>query len=334
MIMEPTGEKADGSPLISPEHLPQSSKISSRSHAYFMHKKKGKIRQDIRKVVLPTRAGYHDRGNPDEPKCWKAYTFAIFLLIDTLFLVSLNILSCGGKGLEEKALRQSAVETIRRFLDACGKGNAEEARDFFCPHYLEENQVPSPLRKEDLEAALGRLSSYRFITDELRVEGNMAVAPVHLRLEGEEGEREEFISLEWESSHWQITSFTALDWKRRATPKELALALAEAQSALRSFLADCIDHRTDRVFAALSASFREKYRLNKPWTREEFSGIFGTARSYFFDPALMTYEDGRVEVDVTIEFGSPGNLEEQTSRVRLVLEEGNWKVDSFPFFLL
>jgi hypothetical protein len=249
----------------------------------------------------------------------------------TAFVV-LSSPSCGG--LEEQALRQGAAETIRRFLDACGERRPEEVRDLFSRSYLEDNLVPDPLGEDELEAALGKLEHYRFDPAELRVEGSRAVAPVYLGLQGEEGEREEFVSLEWDRSRWLVTSFTAMDWRRKPPSPEKAIALAEAQSALRAFLADCLDHRTDKVFTALSSSFRERYRLGRPWTREEFSGILGTARSYRFDPERMAYVDGTVEVDVTIEFGSPGNLEEQTSRVRLVQEQGTWKVDSFPFFLL
>ncbi|MEJ5186174.1 MAG: hypothetical protein WHT46_03730 [Candidatus Geothermincolales bacterium] len=260
--------------------------------------------------------------------------YGLLLAMTVFLLLPMTFSSCGSGEMWEKARSEAAVVTARDFLDACGEGRAEEARGFLSPAYLEENQVPDPLGEEDLEAAMGRISSYRLKPEELQVKGNTAMIPVYLQLEGEEGEREEFISLEWDGLRWTVTSFTAMDWRRKPLSPEKAIALAEARSTLQGFLADCIDHRTDRVFASLSSSFRERYRVTRPWTREEFSGIFGKARSYRFDPGKMTYADGSVEVDVTIEFGSPGNLEEQTSRVRMVWEEGRWKVDSFPFFLL
>jgi len=255
-------------------------------------------------------------------------------LVMVMALFLLASISCGGGGLGEEAIRRGAAETIRRFLEACGERRADEVRHLLSRSYLEENRVPDPLGEDELEAALGRLEHYRFDPAEMRVEGSRAVAPVYLGLRGEEVEREEVVSLDWDGSRWLVDSFTAMDWRRKRPSPEKAIALAEAQSALRAFLADCLDHRTDKIFTALSSSFRERYRLGRPWTREEFSGIFGTARSYRFHPERMTYADGTVDVDVTIEFGSPGNLEEQTSRVRLVQEQGTWKVDSFPFFLL
>lgn len=257
----------------------------------------------------------------------------LFPSIAILAVLTSITASCAN-GLIETAKRQAAVAAVSAFLDACGEGRVEEIRGFFSESYLEQNQVPEPLHKEDLIAALGKLSSYSFKPEDLRFEGERAVAPVRLLVGGEEDEREEFVSLEWDGSRWLVTSFTAMDWRRKPVDAQKAIALAEARSALCGFLADCIDHRTERVFAALSRSFREKHRLERPWTRQEFSGVFGIARSYRFDPDRMIYEGEAVEVDVTIEFGSPGNLEEQTSRVRLVTENGTWKVDVFPFFLL
>ncbi len=259
----------------------------------------------------------------------KGPSFAIWAMV----AVILSTVSCTGSSVE-MAIRQAAANTVRSFLESCEEGRFEELRGYFSDSYLEGNQVPDPIQEWDLEAVLGKLSSFAFKQEDMRFEDKKAVVPVRLTMEGDEEGREEFLSLEWDGSRWLITSFTAMDWRRRPVTKERAIALAEAQTLLRTFLSDCVDHRTDKVFAALSRSFRERYRLERPWTRQEFSGIFGTARSYRYDPAKMEYMGATVEVDVTIEFGSPGNREEQTSRVRLVREEGGWRVDSFPFFLL
>ncbi len=70
-----------------------------------------------------------------------------------------------------------------------------------------------------------------------------------------------------------------------------------------------------------------------PWNSAEFSGIFGTARSFDFDAEEIEIVDDRVDTDVTVEFGTRGNLQSETTRVGLVLEGGDWLIDTFPFFI-
>ncbi len=240
------------------------------------------------------------------------------------------VAGCGG-GEPEKDRMEAASQAAMSFLDALGNQDLEGVRSMLSRDYLEENQVPDPLDRDRLTAALGYLVSYRFSPrDDLALEGDRAVVRVEVEVTGR-GTREETLVLIWEDEAWKVNSFTALDWSSK--PRDKGDEKTEVEQALRDFLVACIDGRTDYLFEHLSRDYREKHRLEKAWTAAEFSGIFGTARSYDFDPGDIKLEDGSAEVDVTIEFGSRGNLESETSRVRLVKEGRDWRVDAFPFFI-
>jgi len=235
----------------------------------------------------------------------------------------------GGESAEDRA--EAVSQTAMSFLDALGNQDLEGIRSMFSRDYLESNQVPDPLDRDQLTAALGYLVSYRFSPrDDLALEDDRAVVRVEVEVTGR-GSREETLVLVREDEAWKVSSFTALDWSNK--PRDKGDEKTEVEQALRDFLVACIDGRTDYLFEHLSRDYREKHRLEKAWTAAEFSGVFGTARSYDFDPDGIKLDGGSAEVDVTIEFGSRGNLESETSRVRLVKEASEWRVDAFPFFI-
>lgn len=237
---------------------------------------------------------------------------------------------CGGAGTGEEQVSE-VVSTVTAFLDACGNLENEAVRSFLSQDYLESNQVPDPITREDLIASLGYLDSYRLAPDtDVSAEGGRAVVAVTMVIRGK-GENGETIVLCREGGEWKVDGFTAMDWTSLPATPESERVLVE--EALRDFIIACIDQRTDYIFEHLSDSCRKKYRLEKPWTTAEFSGIFGTARSYEFDPGGIAMGEGSAEVDVTIEFGSRGNLESETAQVRLVKESKGWTIDAFPFFI-
>ncbi len=258
----------------------------------------------------------------------------IFTAALSLFLLLFPIMAflggCG-EGNAKGNRSQEAAQAAVSFMDALGNQDVGSLRDMFSPQYLETGEVPDPISVEELTAALGYLLSYRFSPDQdLVLEGDRAVVRVEMEISGK-GTREETLVLSWQDGAWKVSSFTALDWSNK--PKGKTDARAEVEKALRDFLVSCIDGRTEYIFEHLSLAYKEKHRLEKPWTAAEFSGVFGTARSYDFDPGDIELKDGSAEVDVTIEFGSRGNLESETSRVRLVKEGRDWLVDAFPFFI-
>lgn len=258
---------------------------------------------------------------------------AVLFPIPAVILCFLALYLCGcGNAPEEKGEVNRAAETASAFLEACGNLDGEAVSRYFSSTYLENNLVPQPLDREDLVAALGYLESYRIEVDkDVFVEGDRATVLVDLSIQGK-GEQEESIVLILQDGEWKVDQFTAMDWTEKPASPEEQLRL-EVEEALRDFLIACIDGDTGYIFEHLSPGYRSKYRLEEPWTREEFSGVFGTARSYDFAPGEIKLEEGKAEVDVTIEFGSRGNLETETTRVRLVNLDGKWLVDSFPFFV-
>ncbi len=256
----------------------------------------------------------------------KAAGFAGFISLALIAFLA----GCGG-GETETGLSEKVSQAAISFLDALGNQDLESLRGMFSTQYLEANQVPDPISADELAAAMGYLLSYRFSPDQdMVLEGERAVIRVEMEIAGK-GPREETLVLSRQDGEWLVSSFTALDWTKKPEKKEDERT--EVEQALRDFLISCIDGRTDYIFEHLSRQYKDKHRLEKPWTAAEFSGIFGTARSYDFEPGEIDLEESAAEVDVTIEFGSRGNLETETSRVRLVKEGRDWLVDSFPFFI-
>lgn len=245
-------------------------------------------------------------------------------------LASLLPAGCG-QG-DDLATRTSQVtEAATAFLDSLGGLRVEGLREMFSAQYLADNEVPDPLTAAQLIAALGYLNSYRFLPDQdVAVEGDRAVITVALTIQGR-GEREETLAMVLEEGAWKVDGFTALDWPSRP-PVEKG-ERAEVEVALRNFLIACVDGDTAYIFDHLSKAYKEKHRLEGPWTAAEFSGVFGKARSYDFKPEAIMMEEKAATVDVTIEFGTRGNLESETSRVRLVKDGKDWYIDAFPFFI-
>lgn len=253
------------------------------------------------------------------------------LSLSLLFLTAALVLCGCGEGPSQDEKAPEVLETAAAFLNACGNLDEGEVRSFLSRDYLESNQVPDPITRDELIAALGYMNSYRLVpAEDITVEEDEAVVAVTMDITGK-GEREETMILRLKDGEWRVDAFTAMDWSSGPAPQEGENA--EVEQALGEFLIACVDCNTGYIFEHLSEDYREKHHLEKAWTSAEFSGIFGTARSYDFDPNEIDIENGAAGVDVTIEFGSRGNLESETSRVFLVKDGQDWLVDSFPFFI-
>jgi hypothetical protein len=246
-------------------------------------------------------------------------------------LVVSVLVGCGGAPENDSA---AVTEAATYFLNALGDRDVDGLPSLMSQDYLDSSEMPDPVTSEQLIAALGYLNSYRFIPEEdIIIEGDRAVITVDIEL-AQKGEQEETLVLVLEDGAWKVDAFTALDWSRKpvkttATDDERV----KAEQALRDFLVACIDADTDYIFEHLSLDYKEKHHLDKPWTSAEFSGIFGTARSFDFNAEEIAIVDDTAEVDVTVEFGTRGNLESETARVGLVKEAAGWRIDTFPFFI-
>ncbi len=246
------------------------------------------------------------------------------------FALALFLLAgCGGETARDDS--GAVAETTTAFLNALGDRRVQELRSFMSRGYLDSNAVPDPISSEQLLASLGDLASYRFVPGEdILIEGQRAVVSLTLEMAGGAA-REETLAMVREDGEWKVDAFTAIDWSRRPADKDDERI--RAGQALYGFLGACIDGDTGHIFSHLSPAYREKHRLEKAWTRAEFSGVFGTARSFDFSAEDMEVRGDLLEVDVTVEFGSRGNLESETARVVMVREDGRWLVDAFPFFI-
>lgn len=247
-----------------------------------------------------------------------------------LFMLAISLLSgCGGETIRNGS--EAVTEAATAFLNALGDRRVDGLRSFMSQEYLDTNAVPDPISVEQLLVSLGYLSSYRFIPEEdVIVEGERAVISVDVQI-ADGTAREETLVMVLSGGEWKVDAFTAIDWSKR--PADTDDETTEAEQVLYDFLVACIDGDTEFIFSHLSPAYREKHRLDDPWTRAEFSGIFGTARSFDFDSEGLEPEGDVLEVDVTVEFGSRGNLESETARVVMVREGGEWLVDAFPFFI-
>ncbi len=231
----------------------------------------------------------------------------------------------------------SPAEIAQRFVEACNNLDAAAVLAVLAPAYKQDQGVPDSLTSEQLAKALK--PNTRLTVDasqNVSVEGERAV----LILSADAGEGTassgQTLVLTKSEGAWWVDGCTALNWTsitQGAGGSSADRAAVETQ--LKSFLNACIDSNTTYVFSNLSASFLADHNLTKPWTAGEFSGIFGTARSYNFSPAAITFAStDEAKVNVTVEFGTRGNLESESADVILVREKGTWKVDSFPFFIL
>ncbi|MEW6554652.1 MAG: hypothetical protein AB1384_10245 [Actinomycetota bacterium] len=256
--------------------------------------------------------------------------FVLTAVCAVLVLAVSALAGCGDAPGDDSA---AVTEATTTFLNALGDRDVELLRSLMSQDYLESSGVPDPISSEQLVAALGYMNSYRFIPEEdITIEGDRAVITVDIEL-AQKGEREETMALVREDGTWKVDAFTALDWSKKPVVMEENTDEVEAEQALRDFLIACIDGDTDFIFEHLSPAYKEKRHLDEPWTPAEFSGIFGTARSFDFNAEDLKVEDGSVEIDVTVEFGTRGNLESETARVGLVKEGSAWLIETFPFFI-
>ncbi|MBN2028285.1 MAG: hypothetical protein JW854_16160 [Actinobacteria bacterium] len=255
---------------------------------------------------------------------------AIWIVLALMLVIPL-LAGCGG---DSKAQDETtaATDTAIAFLNALGDQDLAVLRSLMSPGYLDENGIPDPITTEKLVAVVGYVNSYRFIPDEdIAVEEDRAVVTVDLEVVGKDV-REETLVLGLEDGGWKVDAFTAMDWSQEPVVEDTS-GKVQVEQALRDFLVACVDGDTTFIFEHLSPDYKEKHRLEDPWTSAEFSGVFGSARSFDFAPEEIDVEDDLAEVDVTVEFGSRGNLESETSRVTLVREGRDWLVDVFPFFI-
>ena len=240
---------------------------------------------------------------------------------------------CGERtGPTPEELRSSLAAATVRFLDACMEPDPETVLDMLTPAYREENSVPPTLTREELLAVEGTFVGYSFdpTSDILLQESgrHLVMAELDYALLGK---RRETVVLV-EEGGWRVDGFTAFDWSALGSGEDSRRAQAEKQ--LRLFLDACLRSDTDYIFRNLTDAYKREYRLAAPWTAAEFSGIFGSARGYEIEPGgVRLAREDQAEADVTIVFGSHGNLEKQTSRVIMLRQGGTWKVDAFPFFV-
>ncbi len=268
----------------------------------------------------------------------KALPGCAVLLVASMLLVP-GLAGCGGDKLPSMPeLKAQAEQTAVAFLDACGNLDTAAVLSMMSSGYKEANGLGDTLSPEALQEAVSAFFSYRFDpTEDIVIEQERALVTADVDY-GTFGTEEETLALVLEGGGYLVDSFTAMDWSGTPATEppedESAGRKEEAEKALRSFVEACIKGDTAYVFKNLSDGYKSKKNLEKVWTASEFAGIFGEARSYEFEPEEMELVgDDRAEVDVSIDFGSRGNLERETSRAALVWENGAWKVDVFPFFL-
>jgi hypothetical protein len=259
-------------------------------------------------------------------------SFPVAALCAALVLLLPFALFAGcGSGEKPPGRTDGASEAAVVFLNALGERDVDTMRSLMSQNYLDANGVPDPITFELLLAALGYVNSYRFVPEEdIAIEGDRAVVSLDIDITGK-GLREETLVLALEDGEWRVDAFTAMDWSLKPAAQDDERV--QAEQALRDFLVACIDGDTTYIFDHLSPGYKESRRLEKPWTSAEFSGVFGTARSFDFDPGEINIDNGTAKVDVTVEFGSRGNLESETARAGLVKEGGAWLIDVFPFFI-
>ncbi len=246
-----------------------------------------------------------------------------------------GLAGCGGSSPEEKRAR--VEEAAVRFLDACGNRDPETVLSLLSPAYREANGLGDSLSAAVLRQSVGTFLSYSFdAVAGIVVEDGRALVTVLVDY-GTFGSREETLVLKREGDDWLVDGFTAMDWSKPRPAEETAKDESPSdgvERALRGFVDACMGGDTEYVFKHLSDGYKARYRLTKPWTAPEFAGIFGTARGYDFAKDRIAMAGGdRAQVDVTIDFGSRGNLESETSLVSLVRDGRTWKVDVFPFFI-
>lgn len=261
---------------------------------------------------------------------WKGNNLIVILLFVILFS---TLTGCGEKTSAPEARRNKVERTAATFLDACGNLDTAQVIAMLSARYREECGLNEVLTKEELSRALGNFSGYRFEPDkDIILEDCHALVTVTIDY-GTYGQREETLVLV-EENGYKVENFTALRWESPPINQEDDDVADTALRELKAFLDACLRKDTKYIYEHLSTSYKEEHRLSRPWSAAEFAGIFGEARSYQIAEESVGVTGGlRAEVEVTIYFGSRGNLESETSRVELVVETATWRIGKFPFFI-
>ncbi|MHB8781179.1 MAG: hypothetical protein ACYC55_07320 [Candidatus Geothermincolia bacterium] len=225
---------------------------------------------------------------------------------------------------------ETTEDVAARFLDACNSGDAATVLALLSPGYRADSGIPETLTGEQLGAALDGRTGFALTPDQQPQPYQGKFIAI---VSAQDGQAETLV-LEPAESGWLVANFTAFDWTAIGSDLPDEAARGAAVTRLRDFLNACLDANTRYIFEALSAAFKDEHELEELWTASQFSGIFGAARSFEFDQALLTFDsETRGTIPVSIEFGSRGNLETESGDVVLVFENGLWRVDHFPFFI-
>ncbi len=230
----------------------------------------------------------------------------------------------------------SPVDAAKSFVDACNNRDAAAVLSLLSGAYRQDQGVPDSLTGAQLEQALKPYTRLTLDASQDSVPGGDRAVII---LGADTGENTastgQTLILARAEGAWKVDGCTALNWAAvtRSGGGSSADRTAVEQQ-LKYFLNACIDGNTSYVYTNLSAGFLADHDLTKPWTAAEFSGIFGTARSYNFSPQTIAFASAdEASVNVTVEFGTRGNLQSESADVTLVREKGAWKVDTFPFFI-
>lgn len=253
----------------------------------------------------------------------------IVVSLTCLPLVAAALAGCGSSAL-------TPGETAQRFVDACNNRDAASLLAMLATSYKEGQGVPDSLTSAQLEKAL---KPYTRLTMDASQSASLESDRAIIILSADTGENTassgQTLVLAKTEGAWKVDGCTALDWSSVAQGTGGSSAdRAVVEMQLKYFLNACIDSNTSYIFNNLSSEFLADHALNKPWTAAEFSGIFGTARSYEFSPDAISFPNANeAQVNVTVEFGTRGNLQSESADVTLVREKGTWKVETFPFFI-
>ncbi len=251
------------------------------------------------------------------------------ILVVCLPLAAVGIAGCGSSAL-------SPGETAQLLVDACNNRDAASLLALLALSYKEGQGVPDSLTSAQIEKALKPYTRLSMDTSQsASLESDRAV----IILSADTGENTassgQTLVLTKTEGAWKVDGCTALNWSSVAqSTGGSSDDRAAVELQLKYFLNACIDSNTTYIFNNLGAGFISDHGLTKPWTAAEFSGIFGTARSYDFSPEAITFPNAnKARVNVSVEFGTRGNLQSESADVALVREKGTWKVDNFPFFI-
>ncbi len=228
-------------------------------------------------------------------------------------------------------------ETAQRFVDVCNNRDAASLLAMLSASYREQQSVPESLTSAQLEQAL---KPYTRLTMDTGQNASLESDRAVMILSADTGENTstsgQTLVLTKTEGTWKVDGCTALNWASVVSRNEGGTSAdrAAVETQLKNFLNACIDGNTNYLFNNLSAEFLADHSLTKPWTSAQFSGIFGTARSYDFSPQAIEFPGAdKAQAKVSVEFGTRGNLQSESADVTLVREKGTWKVDAFPFFI-